>query len=315
MEPSASSQMAAERVRQTRGTGRREAMAGIGLIGVSLAVGGNMGEANHGVNPPDVVRPNAALRHGAYICLHGVRDRRALADAPVQPLGEQLGFANEFDATSGHPAEAFAFLRRIDATRGQIEDEGLLESAIVVHVASPTPERVEQFCGEITRLIGVAAGITVLRGVVRATNFTGGAMHDFAYAHQRQQEPGTVMPHAFLLPMSKTPEWWAKSWMERHTYFLPRYDEHGRMLNEGHALAASAGIPHLMRRTYKHAAEPAPDGAYDFVNYFECADDGVATFHAVCAALRDTARNPEWQFVREGPVWHGQRARRWTDLF
>ena len=42
--------------------------------------------------------------------------------------------------------------------------------------------------------------------------------------------------------MSKTAAWWAKDWMERHTYFLPRYDDAGRMVNEGHALASAAGI-------------------------------------------------------------------------
>jgi hypothetical protein len=103
--------------------------------------------------------------------------------------------------------------------------------------------------------------------------------------------------------------------MERHSYFLPRYDHAGRMESEGHALAAAAGIPHLMRRTYKNLTEPAPAGAYDFLTYFECADAGVATFHEVCAALRDVAKNSEWQFVREGPTWHGRRVETWPELF
>jgi hypothetical protein len=104
---------------------------------------------------------------------------------------------------------------------------------------------------------------------------------------------------AFLLPMSKTAAWWAKDWMERHTYFLPRYDDAGRMTAGGHALAA-AGIPCLLRRTYKAETEPAPEGAYDFVTYFECADADVPTFHRV---------------VREGPTWHGQRVATWPDVF
>ena len=91
--------------------------------------------------------------------------------------------------------------------------------------------------------------------------------------------------------------------MERHTYFLPRYDDGGRIANEGHALATEAGIPHLLRRTYRHPASPAGDGDYDFLTYFECDDAHVATFHQVCAALRDLKRNPEWRFVREGPTW------------
>jgi hypothetical protein len=212
--------------------------------------------------------------------------------APVQILAAQLGFDNEFEVTGGHPANAFACLRRADATAAQIRDDQLLHADAVVHVASPTAERVEQFCTGAVRLVGAAAQVRLLRGVVRPTNFTGGAMHDFAYAVQRQQETGPDMPHAFIVPMSKTPAWWAKSWMERHTYFLPRYDEHGHMLNEGHALTAAPGIPHLMRRTYKHAAEPAPDGAYDFVNYFECSDEDVPVFHSVAPRYATSQETP-----------------------
>ena len=115
--------------------------------------------------------------------------------------------------------------------------------------------------------------------------------------------------------MSKTPAWWQKDWMERHTYFLPRYDDDGRMQRQGHALAAAPGIASLLRRTYKHPDEPAPAGRYDFVTYFECADDAVPTFHAVCAALRDVAQNPEWAFVREGPTWSGRRVATWEAVF
>jgi hypothetical protein len=123
------------------------------------------------------------------------------------------------------------------------------------------------------------------------------------------------MPNAFLVPMSKTAGWWQKDWMERHTYFLPRYDAAGKMRNEGHTLAAAPGIACLLRRTYKSLAEPAADGDFDFVSYFECADADVPVFHEVCDALRDVTRNPEWEFVREGPTWHGRRTATWDELF
>src|SRR5260370_9131421 len=99
-------------------------------------------------------------------------------------------------------------------------------------------------------------------------NYTSSAMFNFAYAHRVLQQPGTVMPHAFLVPMSKTPDWWKKDWMERHTYFLPRYDDSGRMLNEGHALAAAAGIAGLNAAHVQTRNRAAPDGAYASVSYF-----------------------------------------------
>jgi hypothetical protein len=66
--------------------------------------------------------------------------------------------------------------------------------------------------------------LRILDGVVRPMTYTGNAMHNFAYAHRVLPQPGRVMPNAFIIPLSKTPTWWAKDWMERHTYFLPRYE-------------------------------------------------------------------------------------------
>lgn len=255
------------------------------------------------------------LRHGAYICLTVPKDARARAAAAAVPaLAARLKLQSEFDAEGGHPPDAIAFLKRIDAVAGSIADDDILEADAVVHVASGAVGPVAEFCAELTRLLAPAVKPRVLRGVVRPRNYTGAAMNEFAYAHQRGQERGPSMPNGFLIPMSKTPGWWSKDWMERHTYFLPRYDA-GRMVSEGHALASAAGIACLMRRTYRHETHPAPPGAYDFLTYFECADADVPTFHEVCAALRDIKRNPEWEFVREGPCWHGRRVATWTELF
>jgi hypothetical protein len=262
------------------------------------------------------VRPSDILRHGAYVCLSvPAPARAAMARAAVPALAARLGLRNEFEGTDGHPADAIAFLRRADVSPGHVADDGLLRADVVVHVASATATPVTAFCTEIADLLAPGVASRVLAGGVRPMQFTGNAMHNFAYAHRVLQESGARMPHAFLVPMNKTADWWAKGWMERHTYFLPRYDDAGRLRSQGHALAAEAGIACLMRRTYKHLDEPAPEGAYDFITYFECADADVPTFHAVCAALRDVERNPEWAFVREGPTWHGRRVATWPELF
>src|SRR5262245_39819030 len=216
------------------------------------------------------VLPREVLRHGAYLCLVGAPDGRPVEwGARLAALSDRLGFRNEFDAEDGHPARAIALLRRVDASPGSIDDPDVLSAAAVVHVASAEPGPVDELCAEVERLLRPSR---ILRGVVKPPSFTGAAMPDFAYARQVTQRPGASAPHAFLLPLRKTPEWWGKDWMERHTYLLPRYDDGGRMTSEGHALAASAGISCLMRRTYKGPTEPAPDGAYDFLTYFECAD-------------------------------------------
>ncbi len=260
---------------------------------------------------------NEILGHGAYLCLRASEsaDVRRAAAAPVGLLAERLGLQNEFGPGETPPADSVAFLRRQGATPGDIADEALLHADWIVHVTAERPEPIADFCAEITRLLPPAIRIHVLRGVTKPLNYTGAAMNNWAYERRVRQQPGRVMPNAFLVPLSKTADWWRKDWMERHTYFLPRYDDDGHMLSEGHALAAEAGISCLLRRTYQRPAHPAPDGEYDFLNYFECADRDIPIFHRVCAALRDVSRNPEWRFVREGPTWQGRRVRSWTDLF
>jgi len=261
--------------------------------------------------------PSEIIGHGVYLCLRRAKggDVGHAQRAPIAPLVERLGLANEFAPEPAPPTESIAFLRRLDATPADIADDALLHADWVIHVASARRDVISDFCAEVARFLAPAVTAHPLPGVRRPRSYTGGAMNKWAYERQLVQQPGTAMPHAFIVPMSKTMEWWRKDWMERHTYFLPRYDDDGRMRNEGHALATEVGIAHLLRRTYQSLDHPAPEGEYDFVSYFECADHSIPIFQQVCAALRDVARNPEWRFVREGPTWHGRRVASWADLF
>src|SRR6266850_503181 len=153
------------------------------------------------------------LRHGAYVCLRLAdgADARAVAGAAIPALAEKLGLQNEFAPAAGPPSQSIAFLRRHGATPGALADDGVAQADAVVHVAAPTASPVSDFCAEATRLLGA---------VVRPRTYTGAAMNNFAYAHQVVQQPGRVMPNAFLVPVNKVAAWWAKDWMERHTYFL-----------------------------------------------------------------------------------------------
>jgi len=261
-------------------------------------------------------RPFAPIRYGAYICLSvPAASQAAAASADVPALAERLGLRNEHDSDGGDPPQSIAYLRRVSSVPGQVTDAGLQSADAVVHVAAMAPEPVTEFRTELARLLGPAVTPRVLAGAFPPLRYTSQAMFNFSYAERVLQQPAAVMPNAFIVPMNKTADWWQKDWMERHTYFLPRYDDAGKMQNQGHALAAAAGIPCLLRRTYQSPAQPAADGDFDFITYFECADADVPVFHEVCDALRDVSRNPEWAFVREGPTWHGRRTASWAELF
>jgi hypothetical protein len=255
----------------------------------------------------DVIADDPRLT-GAYHCL-------TIADAPdVRPrlaaaltrLEAELGLGNEFTGTD--PMPSVAYLARVDpAGAGAIADDGLASADLVIHVAAPDEQLVQRYERSLRRELPGGASVRTLTGQVLPPDHTGRLMHNFSYGHQVLQQPGATAPNCFLLPLSKTPEWWAKSWMERHTYLLPRYDDRGEVVAEGHALSAAAGIDHLLRRTYRQRSGAAAPGQYDFLTYFECTDDAVVHFHATVDALRDTGRNPEWAYVREGPLWQGRR--------
>jgi hypothetical protein len=252
------------------------------------------------------------VRHGAYICLQ-LRNSQKAEKLPIEEMASEAEFRNEYFAGNGHSC-SYALIRRTKVTPANTPDPALMACEAMVHVSSPNTEEVEQFCRALAHVCEGVALTTTRRGVQRPPVYSSAAMKEFAYAHQVQQRPGHEMPNVFFLPMSKTAEWWSKDWMERHSYFLPKY-EGGEKKNDGHALAAASGIAHLYRRTYKHITLPAPEGEYDFLNYFECADSGVPVFHEVCTALRDQGRNPEWKNVREGPLWQGRRVATWRELF
>lgn len=115
----------------------------------------------------------------------------------------------------------------------------------------------------------------------------------------------------FVLPISKTPEWWQLSSLERHTSFYPHVDSGSGCPVHGHARTAQDGISTIFRRLYHNPDGYERPGEFDFITYFECEDDHIQTFCKVHEGLRDTARNPEWRYVKEGPLWRGHRVLRW----
>ena len=161
----------------------------------------------------------------------------------------------------------------------------------------------------------VGGSIETLSGVQRPRSYTSHAMTQYAYNQAQQPGPGSVHPLGVVTPMNKNAEWWGMDWMHRESFFLPRYDAKEKMVVEGHALAADAGIACITRRLV-HAPEGyGKEESYDFVGYFEFAEADASTFSAVMAALRDSERNPEWAYISEGPEWWGRRVGEPTGLW
>lgn len=218
--------------------------------------------------------------------------------------------------SSGHPSSDAMARGRIQylradpqrLRRGDIEDGAVCASATAIRLEGNVLEPLIDFERELRALIEARGGrVHVREGIRKDRSYTSHAMSEFAYARALAPAPATRHPIGVFLPQSKTRAWWDLHWMRRESFFLPRYDGDGRMTAPGHALACAEGVPHLVRRLYHHAAGYGLDSGYDFVGYFEFAEEHAGVFDAVMRNLRDAAQNPEWEYVREGPEWWSRR--------
>ena len=251
---------------------------------------------------------------------------RSRVDRELLGAMDKLGDGMEnLHFVSGHPSESalqrgcFQFLRAETqhSREREVPHPSLLQSQFLVRLEAATEEAFLHFENQLRMLIEHRQGsITTLAGVQRPRSYTSQAMTQFAYAGALQPGPGTQFPLGVVTPMNKTEAWWSMDWMRRESFFLPRYDPKGVVVAPGHALAAEPGIPHIVRRLVHSAGSYGRKDAYDFIGYFEFAEEQAPAFRKVMAALRNVEQNPEWAYVREGPEWWGRRvgsaAELWT---
>jgi hypothetical protein len=221
------------------------------------------------------------------------------------------GFFNDFEAEStgrdNAPHETIQFLVN-DEGHGQ---SGLAGARYAIQVSSKYRPRLAETETELRRRVSDNAEIIAVDGAVRVPQYTSAAMHAYAYKDANVRRPGRVQRNVVIIPMSKTEEWWEKNPLDRHAYFYPHADGPTGTRVKGHARAAEAGISTIFRRLYYNPDGHGRPNQFDFVTYFECADEHLATFDQVCRALRDERQNPEWRYVVEGPEWRGRRVLKW----
>ena len=217
------------------------------------------------------------------------------------------GFFNDFDAEGRDtpPHETIQFLLRAD--RDGTPGPG---APYALQVCSKYRPRLKEIEVELQRRVGDFAAFTALEGAVRVPQYTSAEMYSYAYKAALPRASGRVQKNVVIIPMRKSAEWWEKQALERQTYFYPHADATGARV-KGHARAAEPGISTIYRKLYYNPDGHGRENEWDFVAYFECADEHLATFDQICGALRDVRQNPEWRYVTEGTEWRGQRVQRW----
>lgn len=221
------------------------------------------------------------------------------------------GFFNDFDADGTRDTPAHETIQFLVAEGNGPADSAIGAARYAVQVAAKYRPRLQDVDTELRRRLGDQAGVIALEGAERAPRYTSAELHEFAYRQAPPRRSGRTAPQAIILPLNKTAEWWAKPPLERQTYFYPHIDADTGCATAGHAQSAEAGVAALFRRLYHNPDGYERPGSYDFITYFECDREHLETFERVHRALRDTSRNPEWRYVREGPLWVGRRVLKW----
>jgi hypothetical protein len=221
------------------------------------------------------------------------------------------GFFNDFEADGTRDSQPHETIQFLIAEGEMHADSGIAAARHVVQVSGKYRPRLGELEEELRRRVGNAAEVISVDGAQRSPRYTSAELYDFAYRRAALRRSGRVARNAVVLPITKTSEWWAKSSLERHAYFYPHIDAATGCPARGHAESAQDGISTLFRRLYHNPDGYSRRGEFDFITYFECDDANIETFERVHQSLRDTARNPEWRYVREGPLWRGRRVLKW----
>jgi hypothetical protein len=126
-----------------------------------------------------------------------------------------------------------------------------------------------------------AAGVWRLRGVVSNLRYT--TKDEAAGLAARQEGLGrAAVTRAALIPIRKSPEWWALAQDERRAILETQ---------SRHIAIGRDYLPAIARRLHhsRDLGEP-----FDFLTWFEFAPADEPAFDAMLARLRAT---PEWRFV------------------
>jgi hypothetical protein len=226
------------------------------------------------------------------------------------------GFFNDFDIddardTQAQRFETIQFFVREGEVPDTVEGPCFQKARHMVQVSSKYRPRLQEIEEELCRRIGDSAEVLSIEGAFRNARYSSPEMVQYSTKNAPVRKSGRLSKNAILLPMRKTPQWWQKSALERHSYFYPHVDHASAMPVKGHALAAEKGIPSLFRRVYHNPDGYERKGEFDFMTYFECDDEALPVFDQVLTSLRDVHQNPEWRYVEEGPMWRGRRLLRW----
>lgn len=227
----------------------------------------------------------------------GESDGDALARA-IQQAGTE--FSNDFRPQKGR-TETILYLKTVGYIQGG-QKASRMPSGFI-RVESMDRNKVEVYYRSVAAALQDSHDLEFRLGVTQELKYTD---HD-TLQRLKDQAPkrgdGEAQPNGIVLPLSKTPEWWAMTLEKRQSYFFTHPESFGND-HRGHNAIGFQYINRIFRKLYHSRFI---DDRQDFVTYFEYADADADAFDKLLGGLRNPKVNPEWKFVEEKPMLHGRR--------
>ena len=165
----------------------------------------------------------------------------------------------------------------------------------------------EQDAARLEAVLGNLGPRLSVWGALREENYTHREFQQYLAMYAPHRKNGRDAPLMCLLPVNKTAEWWNTDILRRQHFFYPRYDTAGEMDQRRHFHLGAQHVKLFFRRLYHSTVGYQRENAFDFLAGFEMAENRLDAFKTLLTALRNTAENPEWAYVREGTLYFGRR--------
>lgn len=233
-------------------------------------------------------------------------EQKAQVVETLNKAGE--GFHNDFQPD----AKAMDTIQYIRGTGYDLNGNSVAGSVptVLVRVESPDAQKVKGFLGSVAQALDGLFQLDFRLAVTDALNYTDAA----TLARLKKEAPkrgnGNDQPNAVVFPLSKSPEWWKLTPDKRTDLFFAHEDKFG----PGHLGHNGIGFLYINKIFRKLYHSRFIDPQQDFMTYFEYSDTDRETFNSLLSGLRDTARNQEWQYVKEEPIFWGKRVEGPQDL-
>ena len=201
----------------------------------------------------------------------------------LRPVGSLIarGFFNDFDADGTRESSPHETIQFLVAEGERHADSGIAAARYAVQVSGKYRPRLQEFELELRRRLGDVGDVIAIDGAERTPRYSSSDMYEFAYRQAMPRKTGRIARNAIVLPISKSAGWWKKPALDRHTYFYPHVDAGTGCPVHGHAQTAQEGIPTIYRRLFHNPDGYERVGEFDFITYFECEDENLATFDKI----------------------------------